>query len=226
LARLRLAVLDVDGTLKQAESPYQYLHGRLGVSHLAAENRRLALSGQISYGEWLRRDVQLWTGQPVAELQRLLAENPFLPGAPELLRALKSCGVAVALVSAGFTLNTDPIVDEYGIDYVLANELMHASGLLTGVASNHVPEGGKARFACELMQTLGVCPEETLAAGDTRGDLELFECAGVRVAVNPVSPELAALADVVFEPDLRGAVEWLAARGHLLPLESSGLGRD
>jgi phosphoserine phosphatase len=220
LARLRLAVLDVDGTLKQAESPYQYLHRRLGCSDLAAEHRTLALSGQISYGEWLRRDVALWAGQPLSELSRLLDENPFLPGAPELLRALKSCGVALALVTAGFTLNTDPIVAEYGIDYVLANELVHEDGLLTGAAVNHVPEGGKAAFACDLMQRLGVRPDETLAAGDTRGDLELFECAGVRIAVNPVSPELAALADVVFQPDLRGAVEWLAARGHLSPPES------
>ena len=99
MTRLRLAVLDVDGTLKQAESPYQYLHRRLGCSHLAAENRTLALSGRISYGEWLRRDVALWAGQPVGEVCRLLDENPFVPGAPELLRALKSSGVVVALVS-------------------------------------------------------------------------------------------------------------------------------
>ncbi|MGE5603701.1 MAG: HAD family hydrolase [Nitrososphaerales archaeon] len=221
MARIRLAVLDVDGTLKQAESPYQYLHRRLGVSHLAAEHRTLALSGQISYGEWLRRDVALWAGQPVAELRRLLAENPFLPGASELLRTLKSCSVVVALVTAGFTLNTDPIVVEYGIDYVLANELLEENGCLTGVAINHVPEGGKAAFACDLMQRLGIPAEETLAAGDTRGDLELFECAGVRMAVNPVSPELAARADVVLTPDLRGAVEWLVARGHLAPPEST-----
>ena len=44
---LRLAILDVDGTLKEAESPYQYLHVHLGVAHLAAENRALALAGQI-----------------------------------------------------------------------------------------------------------------------------------------------------------------------------------
>jgi phosphoserine phosphatase len=220
LPRLRLAVLDVDGTLKQAESPYQYVHRRLGLSHLAAENRLLALSGQISYGEWLRRDVALWAGQPVAELRRMLVENPFVPGAPELLRALKASGVVVALVTAGFTLNTDPIVAEYAVDYVLANELLEENGLLSGVAINHVPEGGKSTFACDLMRRLGVCREETLAAGDTRGDLELFECAGVRLAVNPVSPELAALADVVFVPDLRGAVDWLITQGHLPPPES------
>ena len=86
LAILRLAVLDVDGTLKRAESPYQYLHERLGVAHLAAENRELALAARISYGEWLRRDALLWAGQPVAKISGLLAENPYLPGAPELLR--------------------------------------------------------------------------------------------------------------------------------------------
>ena len=221
MARLRLAVLDVDGTLKEAESPYQFLHRRLGVSHLAAENRELALSGRISYGEWLRRDVALWTGQPVDLICRLLAENPFLSGAPEFLRSLKAGGVRVALVTAGFTLNTEPIAAEFGVDYVLANELTQENGALTGIAINHVPEGGKAAFACALRKSLGAALDETLAAGDTVGDLELFDCAGVRVAVNPRSPELTRRADVVFEPDLTGAVEWLIRRGHLPSSESS-----
>ncbi len=213
--RLRLAVLDVDGTLKQAESPYQYVHGRLGCAHLARANRETALAGQISYGEWLRRDVALWAGQPVAHIRRLLAENPFLPGAPELLRALRQAGVAVALVSAGFTLNTDPIMAEFGLDYCLANELTATDGVLDGGSINHVPEGGKAAFACDLMARLGIPPEQTLAAGDTAGDLELFACAGLRLAVNPTSPALRAAADAVFEPDLTGAVAWLVAQGYL-----------
>jgi phosphoserine phosphatase len=215
LPLVRLAVLDVDGTLKQAESPYQYLHARLGVEHLAEPNRVLARAGLISYAEWLRRDALLWAGQPVAHIRRLLRENPYLPGAPELLRTLKGAGVAVALVSAGFTLNTDPILAEFGLDYALANELTVVDGLLDGGAINHVPEGGKAVFACELMERLGIPPHLTLAAGDTAGDLELFECAGVRMAVNPTSERLRALADVTFESDLTGAVPWLVAGGYL-----------
>jgi phosphoserine phosphatase len=212
---LRLAVLDVDGTLKQAESPYQYLHGRLGCAHLAAENRMLALSRQISYAEWLRRDALLWAGQPVERIRRLLAENPFLPGAAELLRTLKRAGVIVALVSAGFTLNTDPIMAEFGLDYCLANELTVSDSVLDGGSINYVPEGGKAAFACSLMTRLGVPAGQTLAAGDTRGDLELFQCAGLRIAVNPKCPELRATADVIFEPDLQGAAAWLAQHEYL-----------
>jgi phosphoserine phosphatase len=215
VAPLRLAVLDVDGTLKLAESPYQYLHDRLGVAHLAAHNRELARAGRISYGEWLKRDAALWAGQSVEEMQRLLAENPYVSGAPELLRALKAAGVKVALVSAGFTLNTDPIMTEFGLDYCLANELIVVDGLLDGRAVNYVPEGGKAAFTRDLMTDLDVSPEETLAAGDLDGDLELFECAGVRLAVNPGSALLRAQADVVFEPDLTGAVDWLTTRGYL-----------
>jgi len=218
LPLLRLAVLDVDGTLKKAESPYQYLHGRLGVEHLAEPNRLLARARVISYAEWLRRDASLWAGQPVAHIRYLLAENPFLPGAPELLRALKRAGVVVALVSAGFTLNTDPILAEFGLDYVLANELTVTDGTLDGGAINRVPEGGKAAFACELMARLGIPPGQTLAAGDTAGDLELFECAGVRMAVNPTSDRLRDIADVTFEPDLVAAVAWLVGQG-CLPAE-------
>jgi phosphoserine phosphatase len=212
---IHLAVLDVDGTLKQAESPYQYLHERLGCATQAAEHLALARAGQISYGEWLRRDALLWAGQPVAHVRRLLAENPFLPGAPELLRALKGAGVIVALVSAGFTLNTDPIMAEFELDYCLANELTITDGVLDGGSINRVPEGGKAAFACDLMARLSIPPEQALAVGDTAGDLELFACAGLRLAVNPTSPALRAAAAAVFEPDLTGAVTWLAAQGHL-----------
>lgn len=212
---LRLAVLDVDGTLKQAESPYQYIHHRLGVAHLAAENRDLALAGRISYGEWLRCDALLWAGQSVAKIGQLLAENPFLPGAADLLRALKEAGVTVALVSAGFTINTDLIAAEFAVDYILANVLTSVDGVLDGGSINLVPEGGKAVFAHSLMARLGISPAETLAAGDTRGDLELFDCAGVRIAVNPKWPELRERADAVFEPDLTGAVDWLRVGGYL-----------
>ena len=65
------------------------------------------------------------------------------------------------------------------------------------------------------MAQLGIPPEQALAAGDTRGDLELFDCAGVRIAVNPQSDALRARADAIFEPDLTDAVAWLIARGYL-----------
>ncbi len=213
---IRLAALDVDGTLKEAVSPYQYLHRRLGVAQLAATNRQLALSGRIDYGEWLRRDVGLWAGQRASDLRNLLAENPYLPGARELLRTLKEAGIFVALVSAGFTLNTDPIVAEFGLDYALANQLgIGADGCLDGTAISKVPRGGEGLFLRELMARLSVRADEVLAAGDTQDDLELFECAGLRLAVNPLSEELRARADAVFEPDLTPAVAWLQARGSL-----------
>ena len=185
------------------------------MAHLAAVHREQALAGRIKYAEWLQRDVALWAGQRVAYIRQLLSANPYLPGAPELLQALKAAGVTVALVSAGFTLNTDPIMAEFGLDYCLANELTAADGILDGGSLNHVPEGGKAAFVRELAARLGVSPAQTLAAGDTRGDQELFDCAGIRIAVNPTSAALRARAHAVFEPDLRGAVAWLVERGYL-----------
>ena len=212
---LRLAVLDVDGTLKAAESPYQYIHERLGVAAEAAQHRALALARKINYAEWLRRDVSLWAGLPVATMRDWLAENPYVPGACDLLTTLKKAGVYVALVSAGFTLNTDPIMTEFQLDACLSNELGEVDGILDGRAINHVPEGGKGAFVRALMARLGVDLTQTLAAGDTHGDLELFACAGTRIAVNPKDPELRARADLVCEPDLQGVVTWLRQRGAL-----------
>ncbi len=166
------------GPLSKPSRPTSICTGGSAAAISQPKTAALALSGRISYGEWLRRDVALWAGQPVGEVCRLLDENPFVPGAPELLRALKSSGVVVALVSAGFTLNTDPIAAEYGVDYVLANELIEEGGLLTGAAINHVPEGGKAAFVRSLVHRLGISADETMAAGDSRVDLELFDCRG------------------------------------------------
>ena len=157
----------------------------------------------ISYGEWLRRDVTLWTGQPVERLRSLLAANPYLPGAVGFVAALRRAGVLIALVSAGFTLNTDPVAAHLQADYVLANELGVVDGLLDGTAINHVPEGGKAAFVRGIMTRHDILPAETLAAGDTRGDLELFDCAELRLAVNPKSPEFARR-----EPRLSSNLTW------------------
>jgi phosphoserine phosphatase len=106
-------------------------------------------------------------------------------------------------------------MQEFGLDDSLANELTICDGVLDGGAINRVPEGGKAAFARQLMIRFGVPPERTLAAGDTQGDLELFDCAGIRVAVNPRSQLLRTRAHVVFEPDLTGAVAWLRRQGLL-----------
>jgi len=211
--RLKLALFDLDGTLKQVRDPYIYLHRQLGTWEQSQEFLQLGMEGKIPYAEWLRRDAELWAGQPVERIIALFRANPYVPGAGAVLRALKQAGVTVALISSGLTLHAELVRAEFGLDYAFANEALVADGRLTGEAVERVPEGGKGAIADQLMVELGVSSDTLLAIGDSTSDIALFERAGVSVAVNPSSDEVRAAADIVLEePDLRPLlprlVEW------------------
>ena len=198
---LKLAVFDLDGTLKQVPDPYIYLHERLGTLAAAEVFTARGLSGEIPYDEWLRLDTGLWTGTPRSVLVRHLNDNPYLPGARETVAALKAAGVIVAIISSGLLLHAQMAGEELGIGPVIGNELFfdgdEDNPVVNGQVRTHCPYGAKRPILEQMQAHLGITPAETLAVGDTRSDLGLFECAAVRVAVNPNHPEVAAAADIV-----------------------------
>jgi len=216
---LRLAIFDLDGTLKEARDPYVYLHSRLGT--LAASEAFFAdgFAGKISYAEWLRLDAALWKGTPVATLQALFRENRYLPGAEETVRALKRQAVRLALVSTGIQIHAEMVAQELGFDRVFCNYVYATDGILNGETRVGVPEGGKGAIVDALLAEFGVAPSEALAVGDTRSDADMFRRVGVSVAVCPNHEAARQAASLVLEqPDLTPIVPWLISRGHLANL--------
>lgn len=205
---LKLAVFDLDGTLKAERDPYVYLHRRLGTLEAAEAFTAKGLSGEIPYEEWLRLDTGLWTGQPRRLLVQHLRDNPYLPGARETIAALRQRGVIVAIISSGLLLHAQMVADELGIGPVLGNEIgfdgVGDAARVNGRVTAHVPYGGKRPALARMQAALGVTPAETLAAGDTRSDLGLFSLAAVAVAVQPEHLDVAGAAHIVLaDGDLR-----------------------
>lgn len=211
---LKLAVFDLDGTLKQAPDPYIYLHRRLGTMDEAEEFFAQGMAGEIDYEEWLRLDADLWRGTPKATLEKLLRENPYVPGARETVAALKARGVRVAIISSGLLLHAEMVAAELDIGPVFGNEIFFdghpANPVVDGRVRAHFTLREKGQVMERLQAQLGVSPAECLAVGDTGGDIPLFERAAVGVAVNPSKSEVAAAADLVLpEPDLRPLLDRL-----------------
>lgn len=220
---LKLAVFDLDGTLKRERDPYVYLHRRLGTLEAADAFTAKGISGEISYEEWLRLDTGLWTDRPRALLVQHLRENPYLPGARETVAGLKARGVIVAIISSGLLLHAQMVAEELGIGPVLGNEMgFNGEGdaaVVNGHVTAYVPYGGKRAVLARLQAELGVTPDETLAAGDTRSDLGLFSLAAVSVAVQPDHPDVASAAQIVLaNADLHPLLERLGQIApHLWP---------
>lgn len=201
---LRLAIFDLDGTLKQARDPYVYLHERLGTLEASQPTFAKAMAGQLDYAEWLRLDVALWRGVSRAQMEAIFRENPYLPGARETVRALRQAGVRLALVSSGVNVHAEMVQKELGADRIVANEILFENGLATGEARLNVPEGGKGQIVARLQAEFGVGPDACLAVGDGTSDADMFPLVRVGVAVNPSSEGLRAAAHLVLnEPDLR-----------------------
>lgn len=196
---LRLAIFDLDGTLKQARDPYVYLHERLGTWEASQSFYHKGLAGELAYDEWLRLDVALWKGVPQATIEALLHENPYLPGARETVLALKRAGVRVAVISTGIHLQAEQVKADLGLDRAFANEILFQDGIATGEARCLVPERGKRQIVAQLQAEFGVAMEECLAVGDGTSDADIFGHVRVGVAVNPSSDRVRDAADMVLE---------------------------
>lgn len=209
---LKLAVFDLDGTLKVERDPYVYLHRCLGVMAEAEAITAAGLSGQLAYEDWLRADAELWRGTPRATLERFLRENDYVPGAREAVRALQAAGAEIAILSSGLRLHAELVAAELGIKHISGNEILFGGDepAVTGAVKATAPIHAKGDLMTQLQTALGVCPAETLAVGDTRSDLPLFARAAVRVAVAPNHPDVAAAADLVL-PDLQDLLPRLQA---------------
>jgi phosphoserine phosphatase len=204
MSRLKLAVCDLDGTLKQARDPFVYLHQRLGTWEVSQVFFQKGLVGELDYEEWLRLDASLWKGVSRAQMEAIFRENPYLPGAKETVLALKRAGVLVALVSTGLLLHAEQVQAELYIDRIFANELLFEHGIATGAALCHVREGGKAGIVAQLQAEWGVVPADCLVVGDSSSDADMFPLARLGVAVNPWSERIRAEAGLVLEEaDLR-----------------------
>ncbi|HSJ55729.1 MAG TPA: HAD family phosphatase [Anaerolineae bacterium] len=201
---LRLAVFDLDGTLKREPDPYVYLHRALGTLEASLAHYQRGIAGELAYGEWLRLDVALWKGVARARLESLLRANPYLPGAVETVRTLRAAGVHLAVISTGIHLHAEMVCAELGIDRWFANEILFQDGVCSGQAIERLPEGGKGEIVAQIQAELGIGPETTLAVGDGTSDVDMFALARVSVAVAPSSARVRQAATIVLEtPDLR-----------------------
>lgn len=210
----KLAVFDLDGTLKIVRDPYVYLHERLGTLAAAEAFTGKGLSGEISYEEWLRLDTGLWRGVRRSVLVAHLRSIPYVPGAVEAVEALRARGATLAIISSGLLLHAQIVAEELGFHVAIGNEIgFDADGpdpVANGQSRVHCAYGAKRAVLEAVQAQLGIAPAETLAVGDTRSDIGLFQRAAVSVAVNPKDPQVAAAATLVLpDPDLRPLVRWL-----------------
>ncbi len=205
----RLVFFDNDGTLNSRRSFVEYFNQHFGTWDSRARSLlEHHLRDRTPYDEFVRECVGLWTGVPKERFLERLRTIEIRPGAPELLRALKSARVKTAVLSSGLTLWRDMWLERENIafDHYHANELIFDSDdLCTGEIEMHVtdniPGMDKGSWVERISALEGVSIEQRVFVGDGWGDVSGFRRCAFGVAVDPNLEEVRLGARYVLGPD-------------------------
>jgi phosphoserine phosphatase len=198
--RFKLVIFDLDGTLTQERSIWEYIHKRLGKWYrFAEEYQSQFLAGKISYEEFCERDAQVWKGMKVEQLLKIVETVPFHTGVDELIQYLKEKGLKLSMVSSGLSLLSNWVHKKYGFDYSVSNDLLYENGVLTGKVKIQVYYDKKAEWVRRIMKKFEVRSEEVMAIGDSKGDIDMFQMVGFSIAFNSSCPDLDQIASVCIQ---------------------------
>jgi len=181
-----LIIFDVEGVLLNAE----YLPVLAQVIGPKKEKEiwditNAGIRGEINWEEGLLRRVQALRGISYEDAKNIGEGLPIMPGAKELCSALKKAGWKMIAVSGGFTIITDRLKDELGIDSIFSNELVFKNNKLDGVIMRVTSD--KAAAVRDSIKEWGIRKEDIVVVVDGANDLKLFDLAGYTVGFCPVN---------------------------------------
>ena len=191
-------VMDVDSTLIQQEV-IELLADYAGVMPEVKTITEQAMSGELDFKQSLERRVGLLEGLSDEIFQWLKPQIELTPGVQELIAAVHGLGGKIGAVSGGFSQVLEPLANEIGLDYWMANSLEVLDGKLTGCLVGPIIDAEAKATALRSWATeSGIAIEKTIAIGDGANDIPMLKCAGYAVAFRP-KPILKQYADLVID---------------------------
>jgi glucosyl-3-phosphoglycerate synthase len=207
-AAQRVALFDMDGTL---------LNGRF-IQELAVRTGRTEGLGKYLDNFSLPPESRtqaigvLFSGVDRAIFEETAREIPLMEGAVDTVVGLRKAGYCVGIVTDSFQLVAEIVRRRVFADFALGNLMRFKSGKATGLVTlspamfhdNGCPEHRfcKANVVQNVVEKLGVTPENMLSVGDGRNDICMLRATGTSVAFQPKAAETARAAQRVLNSDL------------------------
>jgi len=174
-----LAIFDVEGVLYDAEY-LPILAEKVNKEKEIWEITKKGLEGKIDWVDGLKSRVQLLNGIDYDTCIQIANSLPIMTGAKEACRALKDAGWKLMAVSGGFTIITDRLKKELGLDFVYSNELVFKDDKLDDVIVS--VDADKAKLAMIKIREWDEKKENIIAVVDGANDIKLFDITGFGIA--------------------------------------------
>lgn len=223
--RRLLVCFDVDGTLiDDTIFIWQTLHDAIGTD--PDERKRWSeafWNKEITYDEWAGRDVAMWQAKDVTRqqlMQHIDALRP-MPGALDTLRQLQADQHVLGVISGSLDIALERAFPEWEtlFEHVFLNRLIFdGTHRLQGVRATPYDIDHKADGLREMVRRTGISLADTVFVGDHFNDISVAQIAGLSIAFNCKSPDLAKISDTVIAGnDLRKilpVIESYASKRH------------
>ena len=174
-----LAIFDVEGVLYDAEY-LPLLAEKVNKENQIWEITKKGIEGKIDWVNGLKERVHLLRGIEYDTCVEVANSLPVMTGAKEACAALKNAGWRLMAVSGGFTIITDRLKKELGLDFVYSNELVFKDGKLDDVIVN--VDADKAKSAVIKINEWNEKKEDITVVVDGANDIKLFDVTGFGIA--------------------------------------------
>ena len=174
-----LVIFDVEGVLYDAEF-LPLLAEKMNKEKEVWEITKKGIQGKIDWEEGLRQRVELLKGLDYKTCKDVADSMPIMTGARELCSVLKNAGWKLMAVSGGFTIITDRLKTELGIDHIFTNELIFNDEKLDDVVVN--VNADKSKSAISKITEWNEKKENTTVVVDGANDVKLFDISDLGIA--------------------------------------------
>ena len=173
------AIFDVEGVLYDAEY-LPLLAEQVNKENKIWEITKKGIEGKIDWVDGLKERVHLLRGIEYDTCVEVANSLPVMTGAKEACAALKNAGWRLMAVSGGFTIITDRLKKELGLDFVYSNELVFKDGKLDDVIVN--VDADKAKSAMIKINEWNEKKEDITVVVDGANDGKLFDVTVLGIA--------------------------------------------
>ena len=174
---IKAVCFDCDGVLVDTISSWRIIHEHFGTN--SGEMLDRFLRGEVTDEEFMGDDIRLWKSVQSQihrdELMRCFQGIKLMPGARELVQALQSRGILVAIVSAGVDLLIGSIAQMLNVDDWVSNGFRYDDdGFLLDEGEVRVPAHHKDDMILKMARIHNLDPSEIVSVGDNHTDLSMM----------------------------------------------------
>lgn len=209
--KYKLVCFDLDGTvIDDIVFIWNNIHDALKTDK---EARREAMDdfhdGKISYAQWAEHDLMLWknAGATKQIMLNAIKDVQLIPGARETLTELKNRGIILAVISGSLDFALEKVLPDHKHffkDVYINRAVFDKDGAVIDLIATKYDFERKADALKEIAERECIPLSEVVYVGDNYNDVKAAEAAGLSIAFNCKSEELATIADVVIKKkDLR-----------------------